>query len=66
MNELPAQADESQTLVEAAKTLTALEAENKENDTDVNPETFEREFDAACLPPIEVLSPEGNPLASLA
>lgn len=47
MNELCAQTDESQALTEAAKTLTTLETENKENDTDVNPEAFEREFSQA-------------------
>jgi len=38
------QADESQTLTEITKTLTALETENNEGDTDFNPEAFERTF----------------------
>jgi antitoxin component of RelBE/YafQ-DinJ toxin-antitoxin module len=46
MNELPAQADENQTLADAAKTLTALETED---DKDFNAEAFEREFAQAQL-----------------
>lgn len=53
MNELPAQASESQALAEIVKTLTAKETENNEGDTDL--QAFEREFDAACLTPIDVI-----------
>jgi hypothetical protein len=44
--ELPTQADENQTLAEAAKTLTVLETED---DTDFNAEVFECEFAEAQL-----------------
>jgi hypothetical protein len=44
ISELPVQANESQALTEAAKTLTALETENKEDDTAFNAEEFERVF----------------------
>jgi hypothetical protein len=44
ISELPAQASESQALAETAKTLTALETENNEDDTAFDTETFEREF----------------------
>lgn len=44
INQLPVQADESQTLAEIAKTLTALETKNNEGDTTFNPQAFESEF----------------------